>query len=311
MSDTTTESAGLGHSDDLRPRDMMSASSSWPDASSWPEPKQAQTHLGTLEYHDIGDGPVIVFLHLIFADSSHWDDMVPLFADRFRCILPTLPMGAHRIPANTDADLSVAGLAKAVAELIEGLGASDVTLVGNDSGGAIAQVVAANHPNVLNRVVLTNCDMYDTFPPKMFSYFKLLPYIPGGIAITARSLKIRAFWGLPFVFGSITNKVDGVKVDRWANALLANKLCRRDAAKVIKGMGPDVTNKAAAALKTTKLPFLVAWGANDKAFKASLAQRFCKEVPTATLVLIDDCKTLVCWDQPARLAELISDFVPS
>ena len=275
----------------------------------WPEPRTARTHLGTIEYRDIGEGPAIVFLHLVLAEASHWDAMPPLLADRFRCILPTLPMGAHRIAADADADLSAAGLARAVAELLDHLDVHDVTLVGNDSGGAISQVVAVHHPERLGRVVLTNCDMYDDFPPRIFRYFNLLPYIPGSMSITARALKVRALWGLPFVFGRLTNKVDGVKIDRWADALLANKDVRRDARKVIKGFGPAVTNAAAAALRSTTLPFLVAWGADDKAFKPALAERFCAEVPTAELVMIEQCKTLVCWDQPGRLAELIADFI--
>lgn len=277
-------------------------------APTWPDASQAPTHLGAIEYRDIGEGPVIVFLHLVLAEASHWDKMVPLLADRYRCILPTLPMGAHRLPADDDADLSVAGLALAVCQLLDHLDVDDVTLVGNDSGGAISQVVAMNHPERLGRVVLTNCDMYDDFPPKIFAYFKLLPHLPGAMAITGRMFKIKALWGLPFVFGRLTNEVDGVKVNRWADALLADKEVRRDVAKVIKGFGPEVTNEAAEALRSTDLPFLVAWGADDKAFKPALAERFCAEVPTAELVMIDDCKTLVCWDQPDRLAELISGF---
>jgi pimeloyl-ACP methyl ester carboxylesterase len=287
---------------------MFETTSMATSLANWPEPKQAQTHLGTIEYHEVGEGPTLVFLHLILADSTHWDTMVPLLSDRFRCIFPTLPTGAHRIPAHADADLSAAGLGRAVHELIEHLGASDVTLVGNDSGGAIAQVVAANHPECLSRVVLTNCDMYDVFPPKVFTYFKALPYIPGAISIAARALRIIALRPLPFVFGLLTNKVDGVKIDRWAQAMLANKLVRRDANKAIKGFGPHVTNKAAAMLRTTKLPFLVAWGADDKAFKPALAERFCREVPGAKLVMIENCKTLMCWDQPERIAELIAEF---
>ncbi|MEM7019900.1 MAG: alpha/beta hydrolase [Pseudomonadota bacterium] len=275
----------------------------------WPEPKQAPTHLGNIEYRDIGEGPVVVFLHLVLAEASHWDKMPPLMADRFRCIFPTLPMGAHRIPANADADLSVEGLARAVADLLEHLDVTNITLIGNDSGGAISQVVAANHPQRLGRVVLTNCDMYDDFPPKLFSYFKLLPYMPGGMPIAGRVLKIRALWGLPIVFGHLTNEVDAVKIDRWADALIANKSIQRDAREVLKGFGPEVTNNAAETLKSTNLPFLVAWGADDKAFKPKLAERFCTEIPTAELVMIEDCKTLVCWDQPERLAQLISDFV--
>jgi pimeloyl-ACP methyl ester carboxylesterase len=275
----------------------------------WPEPKQAPTHLGAIDYYDIGDGPTILFVHLVLAEASHWDKMPPLLADRFRCILPTLPMGAHRLPADQHADLSVAGLARALADLLEHLDVRDVTIVGNDTGGAISQVMAVSHPERLGRVVLTDCDMYDDFPPKMFRYFNVLPYLPGGLAITGRILKIRRLWPLPFVFGRLTNEVDGVKIDRWANALLASKQVRRDASKVIKGAGPEVTNEAANALRSTTLPFLLAWGADDKAFRPALAERFCSEIPTAKLTMIDNCKTLVCWDQPQRLAQLISDFI--
>ena len=275
---------------------------------SWPAPKTAPTHLGDIEYRDIGEGPAIVFLHLVLAEASHWDKMPELLADRYRCIFPTLPMGAHKIPANPEADLSVDGLARAVVDLIQHLGLDQVTIVGNDSGGAISQVIAANYPEQLARVVLTNCDMYDDFPPKLFAYFNLLPHIPGGLKITGHALKIRAFWGLPFVFGRLANVVDGTKIDRWADALLADDRVRADARKVLLGFGPDVTNKAAAQLKDTELPILVAWGEDDRAFKPTLAERFVSEVPSAELCWIKNCKTLVCWDQPEKLAELIHEF---
>ena len=234
--------------------------------------------------------------------------MPALLSDRYRCIFPTLPMGAHKIPAHPDADLSVDGLARAVVDLIQHLELDDVTIVGNDSGGAISQVIAANHPDSIARVVLTNCDMYDDFPPKLFSYFNLLPHIPGGLKITGHALKIRAFWGLPFVFGRLTNVVDPVKIDRWADALLADARIRADARKVLLGFGPDVTNRAALALRNTELPILVAWGEDDRAFIPALAERFAKEIPTAELTWIKNCKTLVCWDQPEKLAELIVEF---
>ena len=277
----------------------------------WPAPRQLHTHLGTIEYHDVGTGPTLVFLHLVLAEASHWDRMPPLLADRYRCIFPTLPMGAHRIPAEEGADLSPEGLARAIAELLSQLDLQDVTLVGNDSGGALAQIVAANHPERLGRVVLTNCDMYDDFPPSPFGYFKLLPHVPGAMALLGPALKIPALWGLPFVFGLLANEIDGVKIHRWADALIASPAVRRDAAAVIRGFDPAVTNRAAAALRSTELPFLVAWGADDRAFRPALAQRFCSEVPTAKLVMIEDCKTLVCWDQPERLAELIAEFAPA
>ena len=275
----------------------------------WPEPQQAPTHLGPIEYRDIGRGPALIFLHLVLADESHWDLMPPLLSDRFRCIFPTMPMGAHRIPADEGADLSVDGLARAVADLIGHLELEDVTLVGNDSGGAISQVIAVNHPELLKRVVLTNCDMYDAFPPKQFAYFNLFKRLPAeAFKSIGWTFKMRPILNLPFVLGLLTNKVDETKVTRWADALLASKEIRRDLHAVFKGFGPDVTNAAAAALATTELPFLLAWGADDKAFKPALAARFASEIPTAELTMIENCKTFVCWDQPKKLAELIAEF---
>jgi pimeloyl-ACP methyl ester carboxylesterase len=127
--------------------------------------------------------------------------------------------------------------------------------------------------------------------------------------LTARALKARPLWKLPFVFGRLTNDVDATKINRWADALLAGTQVRRDAARVIKAFGPNITNAAARSLRSTALPFLVVWGADDKAFRPALAERFCREVATAELTMIEDCKALVCWDQPERLSTLIADFV--
>ena len=275
-----------------------------------PEPRTVRTHLGTVEYHDVGAGPVLLFVHLVLADASHWDRMVPLLADRFRLVIPTLPLGAHRIPADPDADLSVDGLARALDELLAHLDVDDVTIVGNDTGGAIAQVMAAHHRQRLGRVVLTNCDMYDAFPPRVFGYLRLLPRVPGATWLVGHALKVRALWRLPFVFGWLTEQVDATKVDRWARALRARPEIRRDVNAVIRTVDPAVTNDAAAQLRTTDLPILLAWGVDDRVFPPALAERFRSEVPTADLVLIPDCRTLVCWDRPERLAELISEFVP-
>ena len=290
--------------------DTATATTTTTTPTTWPPARTVDTHLGTIEYHDVGDGPVLLFVHLVLADATHWDRMVPLLADRYRLLVPTLPLGAHRVPADAGADLSIDGLARALDELLVHLGVDDVTIVGNDTGGAISQVVAAGHHERIGRVVLTNCDMYDAFPPRIFSYFKVLPRVPGLTWLVGQVLRVRALWRLPFVFGRITNDVDATKVRRWANALLAKREIRRDVNAVIAAIGPHVTNDAAARLRDTTLPILVAWGADDRAFPPALAERFCDEVATAELVLIPDCKTLVCWDQPERLAELIAGFVP-
>jgi pimeloyl-ACP methyl ester carboxylesterase len=286
--------------------------------TSWPEARTVHTHLGELEYRDIGpnptgpDGasaPVLLFVHLVLAAGDHWDKVVDLLSDRYRCIVPDMPMGGHRVPASEGADLSTPGMARALAELMETLDLDDVTMIGNDTGGAICQVVGANHPERVGRIVLTDCDMYDEFPPKLFLSIPLAAAVPGGVRALAQILRVRTLWRLPITFGWLTNDVDGAKVERWAAALRADPAIARDARAAIRGMSTDHTNAAAEALRTAGIPLLIVWGADDKAFSRKNAERMRDEVPGAELVLVDDAKAFVCWDQPERLAELIDGFV--
>ena len=134
--------------------------------------KEVQLPQGTLRYRDDGSGEPIVFLHGLLVNGRLWERVTERLASDFRCIVPDLPLGSHSVPMNPDADLSPPGVARLVVDLLDSLGLDRVTLVGNDSGGAISQLVATSAPERISRLVLTNCDAYDNFPPKLFAYFK-------------------------------------------------------------------------------------------------------------------------------------------
>src|SRR3954462_10809723 len=119
---------------------------------------------GPIDYEDTGgDGPVVVLLHGLAMDASVWRDVIADLRADHRCIAPTLPFGAHRVPMRPDADLSLDGHARLVAELLERLDLRDVTLVQNDLG--YAQLVALEHPERLARLVLVSCEAFDNLPP--------------------------------------------------------------------------------------------------------------------------------------------------
>ena len=105
-------------------------------------------------------------MHGLLVDGRLWRKVTPLLEDRFRCIVPELPLGSHPEPLNPDADLSPRGWRAIVAGFLEGLDLRDVTLVGNDTGGAISQITAANHPERIGRLLLTNCDAFENFLPR-------------------------------------------------------------------------------------------------------------------------------------------------
>jgi pimeloyl-ACP methyl ester carboxylesterase len=101
---------------------------------------------GAMEYREAGAGAPVVLLHGLLVSGSLWRAVVPRLERDFRVIVPELPLGCHRLPMPPGVPLAPPDVARLVADLLVALDLSDVTLVGNDTGGAIAQLVAANHP---------------------------------------------------------------------------------------------------------------------------------------------------------------------
>jgi pimeloyl-ACP methyl ester carboxylesterase len=143
------------------------------------ERREVRLRGGTLACWETGSGPPLVFVHGVFVNHLLWSKLIPLLADRYRCIAPDWPLGSHSIPF--DSDLSPFGVADMIDELSGALGLEKPTLVGNDTGGALCQMAVVRHPELASRMVLTNCDAYDKFPPQPFTYLVWIPHIPGAI----------------------------------------------------------------------------------------------------------------------------------
>ena len=135
----------------------------------------------------------VVLVHGLLVDARLWEQVAErLAAEGIRSYAPTLPLGAHQGPMNADADLSPRGIAQLVLDFIRTLNLSDVTLVGNDTGGAICQIVLGADTSRIGAAVLTNCDALGTFPPIGFApLFRALRH-PGLVACLASALRSKA-----------------------------------------------------------------------------------------------------------------------
>ena len=120
---------------------------------------------GRIRYRDEGQGKPVVFVHGYLVDGRLWDGVVDSLSDRCRCLAPDWPIGSQPMAMKPDADLSPYGIAATIASFLEALDLEDVTIVGNDSGGAMSQVLVTRHPERIGRLVLTNCDTHENFPP--------------------------------------------------------------------------------------------------------------------------------------------------
>jgi pimeloyl-ACP methyl ester carboxylesterase len=185
----------------------------------------------------------------------------------------------------------------------------DVTLVGNDTGGAIAQLVAAHHPERLGRLVLTPCDAYENFLPPMFRPLQVLARVPLIMDAALQGMRLRPLRLSPAAYGWLMRRPDDDLVRGWVGAALASRAARRDAMKVLRGIDSRQTLDAAEKLRAFGRPVLLAWAPEDRFFKLRFAERLAREIPGARLEHIEDARTFVPVDQPARTAELIAGFV--
>ena len=268
------------------------------------ERKEVQLRQGRIAYFEAGSGPVLLFVHGVFANSALWSKVVPLLSDRYRCIAPDWPLGSHSIALGVE--LSPPVVADMIGDLIDALGLQDVTLVGNDTGGALCQMFVVHHPGRLKRLVLTNCDAYDKFPPQPFTYLVWVAHIPGSMDLLALSMRPRFMRRLPIAYGWLAKRMAPEVEDAFADPVMHDRGVRKDITSFLKNANKKQLMETAERFGTIEIPVLLAWGEDDKAFKIEFAERMQRDIPNARLVRIPDSYTFVSLDQPERLAEAIA-----
>jgi pimeloyl-ACP methyl ester carboxylesterase len=270
---------------------------------------EVQIPQGTIRYREQGTGEPLVLVHGLLNNGLLWREVADELAKDFRVISPDWPLGSQELPMKEGTDLSPPGLAAIVAAFLEALGLRDVTLVGNDTGGAICQLVAVNHPERLGRLVLTPCDAYDNFLPPMFRPLQLAARVPGAVWLIAQSLRPRPARRLPLAFGWLSKRPLPRDVsDAFLAPVLHDRRIRRELAAVLRGISPRHTEEAARRFGEFDKPVLLAWAPEDRFFKLRYAERLAEAFPNARLELIEDSYTYVPVDQPQRTAELIAAF---
>ena len=278
---------------------------------------QIEMSCGTIDYTDTGgDGPVLVFLHGLLMDASLWDGVIADLSSDHRCVAPTLPLGAHRHPMHPDADLSLPGIARLVAEFCDRLDLEDVTLVGNDTGGALVQLLMAESPAWLARVVLLSCDAFDNFPPGLTGKALVASgrLSPGMFGLFMQQMRLRPVRRLPIAFGWLTRRGDAATA-RWMRPVLTQAGIRRDTVRVLRaaradagGTGAGLLVAAAERLPEFKHPALVVWAREDRVMPPEHGRRLAGLLPDARLVEVADSYTLIPLDQPARFASAVREF---
>ena len=275
------------------------------------DPREVALPQDRLQYFQRGEGPAVVFAHGWLANANLWRKVVDRLADRFTCIALDLPLGAHRVAMNPDADLSPRGCGQLIAASLAALDLADVTLVGNDSGGAYSQIAAAADQSRIARLVLNSCETPDSeFPPPPFDG---LPQAAQSVEVLGQlfqALRDRAIRSTPPAFGLlIKHPLDDVASDSYALPCVSDPAILRDTSKVMSSAASAPVREAGRKLISEfRKPVLLAWSPEDRVFAPAHASRYARELSDARVAWIEDSYSFTPEDQPERLAAEIARF---
>ncbi|HUA71432.1 MAG TPA: alpha/beta hydrolase [Solirubrobacteraceae bacterium] len=279
------------------------------------ESQALETRLGPLAWQSSGQGPTLVLFAGALANHDLWRDVVAALDDHYRCVTIDLPLGAHRWPLSAAADRSPVSLAQLMLDCLELLDVEDATVVANDTaGGLLLLSLATEHPALdrVGRLVLTNCDNYDQFPPdklqKATAMCRAMPRLSRALVRLQWRSSIATRRGLS---GVTATGLDDEREKSFFGPIRRDRRVAGDFVAAFGGFRPQLLLDAAEAIPRFDRPVLLVWGDSCDFFPIEHAHRLASEFPRAKLVPVEGAKTWVPVDNPAAVAGAILEFAPA
>jgi pimeloyl-ACP methyl ester carboxylesterase len=277
----------------------------------------AEVASGRIAFFEKGNGPAALFVHGVPLNGYHWRHVIDRIEHRRRCIAIDL-MGLGHTEISRSQDVSFTAQARMIAEVQDYLSIERIDLIGNDSGGAIAQIFAAHYPNRLRSLVLTNCDVHDGWPP------------PQVLPLMERSRN----GTLAPVFQNTLDRPDLAR-ERYASgesaplfrsyadpSVLSDEIIRLYLQPLLSSqerieafqrywLAFDNAQTVAihSALKGLQVPTLIVWGLEDIFFDKKWAYWLKDTIPGARRVIeVEDARLFFPEDRPDALTEPMLQF---
>lgn len=272
-----------------------------------------QTAAGVIEYDETGSGPPVVLLHGLLMDHTLWDRVLPRLPTGFRYLRPVLPLGAHRQPMKPDADLTLPGQVRIVADLLVALDLNDVTLVHADWGGALFLTAHGLDARVARQVILP-CEAYDNFPPGLpGKMVALAARMPGGLQFAARQLRVGWLRRLPLLFGQMArDPIPDELVRGWTEPMLTDPGVRRDLLTYCRATFDKATLiRDTEALKGFEGDVLVLWSPDNKVMPPEHGRRLAELLPRGRYAEVHGARVLSMLDEPEAVAREVGRFLTS
>ncbi|GAA1457335.1 alpha/beta fold hydrolase [Williamsia maris] len=268
---------------------------------------------GTIAYRVVGPQdsthPTVLFVHGILVDNRLWTVVADQLAERgYRCVLPTLPLGSHTIPLDAGVSPTPRTLARMVRDLIVELDLGEVTLVGCDTGGALCQFVIDEYPDLVGRLVLTNCDAFDRFPPTPFKQVFALMRGPRTVRALMTTMRSTILRHSPLGFGLLVSRAGTELTRSWTEPSRTDPLVGRDLVGLLRAIRPADLLEVSNRLPRFDKPVTLVWGQNDRSFTPRLGRRLADRFPDSTYVAVPGARTFVAIDEPDAVSSAIESI---
>lgn len=273
--------------------------------------KSVELPAGVIEYDETGTGPPVVLLHGLLMDHTVWDRVLPLLPPGMRYIRPLLPLGSHRRPMKPDADLTLPGQTRIVADFLDALDLHNVTLVHTDWGGGLF-LTARGLDQRVSRLVILPCEAFDNFPPGLpGKMVALAARVPGAFQLAARQLRIGWLRRQPMLFGQMAREpIPDAVVHGWTEPLLRDPNVRRDLVAYCRGgfHKPSLIRDTEA-LSRFQGDTLVLWSPDNRVMPPSHGRRLADLIPNARYAEIPGAYVLSTLDAPEAVAREMTRFL--
>src|SRR5437016_3074921 len=239
------------------------------------------TPSGRISYKEAGTGPVALFVHGVLLNGHLWRHQLAELSDLRRCIaVDLLAHGDTEIAP--DQDVSVTANATMLRAFLDALEIEQVDLVGNDSGGGIAQILAALHPERLRSLTLTNCDTHDNWPPEAFKPFLVMAAAGGLRGALEGMLADKSVYRSPQALGPAyehPERLTDESIEIYLRPLVRSEQRTGDLQRFLAAFDSTQTVRLESRLRTLRVPTLIVWGTDDIYFDVKWSRWLADTIP--------------------------------
>ena len=269
------------------------------------------TPSGRISYIEAGSGPVALFVHGVLLSSHLWRHQLAGLSDVRQCIaVDLLAHGETEIVP--EQDVSVTANATMLREFLDALGIDQVDLVGNDSGGGIAQIFAASYPSRVRTLTLTDCDVHDNWPPPAFKPFLEMAAAGGLRGTLDAMLADKNIYRSPQALGPAyehPERLANETIEAYLRPLVRTEQRTRDFQRFLAAFDCKHTVAVEAQLRKLNAPTLIAWGTDDVYFDVKWSHWLSKTIPgTKRRVEFEGARIFFPEERPEDFNKELRDF---